>query len=73
LSALVLLIGALTFGGAYFSFKTPSEQEMVDSFGEAQRFYAEGAYDQAIERYEQLSLIRSRILDAEKVEATVGD
>ena len=73
MSFLVVFIGCLTLGGTYFSFKTPSEVEMVDSFGEAQRFYAEGAYDQAIERYLQVSQIRSRILDAQSIQVTVGE
>ncbi|MBQ43612.1 MAG: hypothetical protein CME15_14270 [Gemmatimonadetes bacterium] len=73
MSFLAVFVGILTIGGAHFSFKIPSEVEMVDSFGEAQRFYAEGAYDQAIEGYLQVSQIRSRILDAQSIQVTVGE
>ena len=73
MSFLVVFIGILTIGGAHFSFKIPTEMEMVDSFGEAQRFYAERAYDQAIEGYLQVSEIRSRILDTQSIQVTVGE
>ena len=73
MSFLAVFVGILTIGGAHISFKIPSEVEMVDSFGEAQRFYAEGAYDQAIEGYLQVSQIRSRILDAQSIQVTVGE
>ena len=67
------LLVLLTIGGTLFAFRSPTEEELVASFGEAQRFYAEGAYDQAIERYEEVSRVRSRILDAERIEVTVGE
>jgi len=67
------LLVLLTLGGAIFAFRSPTEEELVASFGEAQRFYAEGAYDQAIERYEEVSQVRSRILDAERIQVTVGE
>ena len=62
-----------TLGGAYISFRAPSEKELLDGFAEAQRFYAEGAYDQAIGGYRHVSSVRSQVLDAESIVVEVGD
>ena len=42
------------------------------SFRDAQAFYAEGAYDQAIVRYEEVLQVRSRLLDTQKISVSVG-
>lgn len=67
----ILLILA-TAAGAFFSLRSPSEKELLDRFAEAQRFYAEGAYDQAIAQYGAVSRVRSRVLDAKAIAVDVG-
>lgn len=71
--SLALLVGLITAAGAVLSFRAPTEQELIASFTEAQRFYAEGAYDQAIDRYREVSVVRSRVLDAETIQVVVGE
>ena len=71
--SLFLLLGLLTVGGTYLASRVPNEQDMVHSFQEAQRFYAEGAYDQAIPQYEAVSRIRSRALDTRSIQVAVGE
>ncbi|MBT5060444.1 MAG: tetratricopeptide repeat protein [Gemmatimonadetes bacterium] len=68
-----LLLALLTLAGTYVSFQAPSEKELLDRFGEAQRFYAEGAYDQAISQYDAVSKVRSRVLDTQSLDVTVGE
>ena len=68
-----LLLAVLTLAGTFFSFQSPSEKELLDRFGEAQRFYAEGAYDQAITHYDAVSRVRSRVLDTQLLDVTVGE
>ena len=70
---LVFIIGLITIGGTYFASRVPNEENLLTSFSEAQRFYAEGAYDQAIAQYEAVSQVRSRVLDAENIQVTVGE
>ena len=64
---LFLVVTALTLGGTFFASRVPNEGDMVNTFREAQRFYAEGAYDQAIAQYEAVSKIRSRALRSERI------
>ena len=68
-----ILLIITTLGGAYFSFRSPSEKELLDGFAEAQRFYAEGAYDQAIDGYHGVVGVSSRVLDAASIAVEVGD
>ncbi|MED5415359.1 MAG: hypothetical protein VYC64_10430, partial [Candidatus Latescibacterota bacterium] len=68
-----LLLAVLTLAGTFFSFQSPSEKELLDRFGEAQRFYAEGAYDQAITHYDAVSRVRSRVLETQLLDVTVGE
>ena len=70
---LTLIVGLLTITGAYFAARTPSAEELVASFQEAQRFYAEGAYDQAIAEYTAVTRVRSKALDVQNIEVTVGE
>ena len=67
------LLLIITISGAYLSFRAPSEKEVLDGFAEAQRFYAEGAYDQAIDGYHDVSEVRSRVLDAQSLQVEVGE
>ncbi len=59
---LVVMIGM-----AYFVSGIPTPDEMIADFDAAQKFYTSSAYDQAIEKYEQVNLRESRFLDAEKI------
>lgn len=68
---LILLIA--TSAGTFLSFRSPSEKEMLDSFSEAQRFYAEGSYSQAIEAYDKVARVRSQVLDAQSIIVEVGE
>jgi TolA-binding protein len=70
---LFLVLSLLTVGGTYFASRVPNQEDMVNSFQEAQRFYAEGAYDQAIAEYEAVAQVRSRALDAPAIQVTVGE
>jgi len=51
----------------------PTAEEMLASFDHGQKFYASGAYDQAIEKYENIVESRSPFLKMQKVAVTVGD
>ena len=68
---LFLIVTALTLGGTWFASRVPNAEDMVNSFREAQRFYAEGAYDQAIAQYEAVSKIRSRALNSGRIRVAV--
>ena len=70
---LFLLLTVLTAGGTYIASRVPNQEDMVNSFQEAQRFYAEGAYDQAIAQYEAVTQVRSRALDASGILVSVGE
>ena len=70
---LTLIVGLLTIAGAYFAARTPSEEELVASFQEAQRFYAEGAYDQAIAEYTAVTRVQSKVLTVQNIEVVVGE
>ncbi|MDP6984509.1 MAG: hypothetical protein QGG05_15660, partial [Candidatus Latescibacteria bacterium] len=69
----LFLVLLLTAGGTYLASSVPNEEDMVHSFQEAQRFYAEGAYDQAIAQYEAVSEVRSRALKTGTIQVTVGE
>ena len=69
--SLFLVLSLLTVGGTYLASRVPNQEDMVNSFQEAQRFYAEGAYDQAIVQYEDVSRVRSRAMDTERIHVTV--
>ena len=70
---LTFIVGLLTIAGAYLASRTPSEEELVASFQEAQRFYAEGAYDQAIVEYTAVTRVQSKALAVAHIEAIVGE
>ena len=70
---LTLFLSLLAAAGTYLATRTPTEGELVSSFQEAQRFYAEGAYDQAIDEYTDVSRVRSRVLAVDQVQVVVGE
>lgn len=45
----------------------PTSTELLATFSHAQRFYASGAYDQAIEKYEEIAASESRFLDTRDI------
>ena len=69
---LVLVLALATVLGTQFAARTPNRDDLVASFRDAQAFYAEGAYDQAIVRYEEVLQVRSRLLDIQKISVSVG-
>ena len=69
---LVLVLALVTILGTQFAARTPNRDDLVASFRDAQAFYAEGAYDQAIVRYEEVLQVRSRLLDTQKILVSVG-
>ena len=69
---LVLVLALVTVLGTQFAARTPNRDDLVASFHDAQAFYAEGAYDQAIVRYEEVLQVRSRLLDTQKISVSVG-
>ncbi len=60
-------------GMAYFVSGVPTPDEMIAEFRAAQKFYTSKAYDQALEKYEQVYKMESRFLDEEKVIEEVGN
>jgi outer membrane assembly lipoprotein YfiO len=60
-------------GMAYFVSGVPTPEEMQAEFSAGQKFYASKAYDQAIEKYDQVFKMQSRFLDDEKVIAEYGN
>ncbi|MEW6750445.1 MAG: tetratricopeptide repeat protein [Candidatus Latescibacterota bacterium] len=51
----------------------PTAEDLRAAFDQGQRFYASGAYDQAIERYEHVATSRSELLDEKAIRVGVGD
>ena len=62
-------LAAMLFGGR----NVPTAEEVEAHFDHGQKFYASGAYDQAIDNYQRIGKSRSRLLQLEKVQVTVGD
>ncbi|MDP2982002.1 MAG: tetratricopeptide repeat protein [Candidatus Latescibacter sp.] len=60
-------------GMAYFVSGVPTPDEMQAEFSAAQKFYASKAYDQSLEKYDQVFKMQSRFLDDEKVIAEYGN
>jgi len=54
-------------GMAYFVSGVPTPEEMTAEFQAGQKFYASKAYDQALEKYDQVFKMKSRFLEDEKV------
>jgi len=51
----------------------PTADDVRLYFDQAQKFYASGAYDQAIEKYEEISRLKSRFLRFDRIEVEVGE
>jgi TolA-binding protein len=51
----------------------PTAGELQASFDEAQKFYASGAYDQAIESYQHIVKSRSKYLKMDSVRVAIGE
>ena len=71
--SLTLILTMLAAAGTWMATRAPTEGELVSSFQEAQRFYAEGAYDQAIAEYGEVSRVRSRVLEVGQVQVLVDE
>ena len=54
-------------GMAYFVTGIPTPDEMQANFQSAQKFYTSGAYDQALEAYQEVADVESRFLEEEEV------
>jgi len=63
---------ALLTGVAVSTRFVPTADELRAAFEQGQRFYASGAYDQAIERYELVAESSSGLLDEKAVRVAVG-
>lgn len=59
-------------GAAYFVSGIPTPDQMIADFKYAQKFYTSGAYDQAIEKYEEVGKVESRFVDEDKVIVELG-
>jgi len=60
-------------GMAYFVTGIPTPDEMIANFQAAQKFYTSGAYDQALEAYQEVSEVESRFLSEENVVVEFGN
>ena len=69
--ALITLVGLTAMIAVTRS--VPTAPEMQATFADAQKFYASGAYDQAIEGYRHIIRSESRFLQMRDVEVTVGE
>ena len=58
---------------AYFVSGIPTPDQMIADFKAAQKFYTSRAYDQAIEKYEEVGSVESRFVDVDKVIVTIGN
>lgn len=68
-----IILGLITVIGAYGATRVPNPDDFTTSFQQAQSFYSAGAYDQAIERYEEITRVRSRLMDVRRVKVRVGN
>ncbi len=53
--------------------KVPTADDVKWSFEQAQKFYASGAYDQAVDKYAQVIGIKSRLLDTSGIQYSIGE
>jgi len=67
------IVTVVMVGMAYFVSGIPTPDEMIAEFSAAQKFYTSKAYDQAIEKYAQVSKMQSRFLDEDKVIVEIGN
>ncbi len=59
-------------GMAYFVSGVPTPDQMIAEFRAGQRFYTSKAYDQALEKYQEVYNMESRFLDSDKVIEEIG-
>ena len=62
-------------GMAYLVTGIPTPDEMQANFQAAQKFYTSGAYDQALEAYQEVADVQSRFVEEENVvlaDGTIG-
>ncbi|MBI4530299.1 MAG: tetratricopeptide repeat protein [Candidatus Latescibacteria bacterium] len=72
-TAFVWIVTILAGGIAFSTRFVPTEEDITATFQEAQRLYAAEDYEQAIEKYGAIAQTRSRLLDVETVEVTIGE
>ena len=65
----VFLVAAV----AWWATKVPTKDELEAAFEAGQKFYASGAYDQALEQYDRIIRTESALLREERVQVTVGE
>jgi tetratricopeptide (TPR) repeat protein len=65
----IALVLGVTVGTRF----VPTAEELRAAFEQGQKFYASGAYDQAIERYRQVTRSKSDLLDEKAVKVAVGE
>jgi len=70
---LAWLTMVLVLGVAAATRYVPTAEELRAYFEQGQRFYASGAYDQAIEQYEHVAGSQSRLLDEKAIIVAVGE
>ena len=64
---------SLILGVAVGTRFVPTAGELQAAFEQGQKFYASGAYDQAIERYRRVARSESELLDEKAVRVAVGE
>ena len=67
------ILTALAGGVAFSTRFVPTEEDLRTTFEEAQRLYAAGDYEQAIEKYTAIAQTQSTLLNVETVEVTIGE
>ena len=72
MNLLGLTIVGMTLGIALLAKDVPTREYMLSTFQAGQSFYSEGAYDQAIEKFEDISSVRSLLLDDSDIVVVVG-
>ena len=72
MNLLGLTIVGMTLGIALLAKDVPTKEYMLSTFQAGQSFYSEGAYDQAIEMFEDISSVRSMLLEGSDIVVVVG-
>ena len=72
MNLLGLAIVGMTLGIALLAKNVPTREYMLSTFQAGQSFYSEGAYDQAIDKFEDISGVRSMLLADSDIVVVVG-
>ena len=72
MNLLGLTMVGMTLGIALLAKDVPTREYMLSTFQAGQSFYSEGAYDQAIEKFEDISGVRSMLLEDSDIVVVVG-